>query len=423
MPGLVDGRLSAARRPGGAAGNRGRGFAGVVPNPTFDTTPPDLPKDLKDGGLLIFSKTNGNRDDPAIQASKPRSSHREEAGLARVRHRERGGDERRPAQDFQGHRVEQHKRRYTHRRAARSVQDLARERRRLRRHPRRRRDPSYAWAWYPEALIGAQFTEHSSRQPGTVHIEDRSSPITKGLPENWERTVATSGIRSRRTRARRACTFLRPPTSIPTTRAARRWARITLSCGSHCVGKGRVFFSAIGHPAEAYTDEPLTSCCSRTPSPGPSGRAAVCRVPPRSERPAPGAYVESGPFHEHPIGVDTWSGPRRSPRPSSHGWLRTSRPRLRLDRLPLETVSDVDPARARDVLEAHGLGASACVAMGRIDLIPPDPAVRDTGMQLVRDKSRRPRPSVPTASSVRCTRRSAGRAAQTADEREADICG
>ena len=26
---------------------------------------------------------------------------------------------------------------------------------------------------------------------------------------------------------------------------------------THCVGKGRVFYSAIGHPAASYTDEPL----------------------------------------------------------------------------------------------------------------------------------------------------------------------
>src|SRR5258705_2932307 len=45
-----------------------RGFAGFV-TPVMDTTPPELPKDLKSGGLLVFSKTNGYRDDPSIQAS------------------------------------------------------------------------------------------------------------------------------------------------------------------------------------------------------------------------------------------------------------------------------------------------------------------------------------------------------------------
>ena len=43
--------------------------AGFVPSPHFDTDPPQLPDDLKPGGVLIFSKTNGFRDEPAMQAS------------------------------------------------------------------------------------------------------------------------------------------------------------------------------------------------------------------------------------------------------------------------------------------------------------------------------------------------------------------
>ena len=68
--------------PGAEAG-RGRGGRGFPPpthglgmnavgrvlEPAYDTTPPELPADLKPGGLLIYSKTNGFRDEPAIQAS------------------------------------------------------------------------------------------------------------------------------------------------------------------------------------------------------------------------------------------------------------------------------------------------------------------------------------------------------------------
>ena len=49
--------------------------------PTFDKEPPVIPADLKPGGVLIFSKTNGFRDDAAIQASN--------AALAAIAH-ERG---------------------------------------------------------------------------------------------------------------------------------------------------------------------------------------------------------------------------------------------------------------------------------------------------------------------------------------------
>src|SRR4051794_33566058 len=43
--------------------------AGFVPNPHFDKDPPELPADLKPGGVLIFAKTSGYRDEPAMQAS------------------------------------------------------------------------------------------------------------------------------------------------------------------------------------------------------------------------------------------------------------------------------------------------------------------------------------------------------------------
>jgi hypothetical protein len=52
-----------------------------VSAPTFDKEPPVLPVNLKPGRVLIFSKTNGFRDDGSIQASN--------AALAAIAH-ERG---------------------------------------------------------------------------------------------------------------------------------------------------------------------------------------------------------------------------------------------------------------------------------------------------------------------------------------------
>src|SRR3954462_8315932 len=59
---------------GVSAQQRGRGplggqQAGFVLNASYDSEPPALPADLAPGGVLIFSKTNGYRDEPAIQAS------------------------------------------------------------------------------------------------------------------------------------------------------------------------------------------------------------------------------------------------------------------------------------------------------------------------------------------------------------------
>src|SRR4051812_26632845 len=59
---------------GMAQQGRGRGplggqQAGFVLNPALDTIAPDLPADFKPGGVLIFSKTNGFREEASIQAS------------------------------------------------------------------------------------------------------------------------------------------------------------------------------------------------------------------------------------------------------------------------------------------------------------------------------------------------------------------
>ena len=77
-PGRPPGSPSTGGQEGNAGENRGgRGrsgqlggaAAGFVQNPTVDKTAPELPTDLKSGGVLIFSKTNGFREEAAIQAS------------------------------------------------------------------------------------------------------------------------------------------------------------------------------------------------------------------------------------------------------------------------------------------------------------------------------------------------------------------
>src|SRR6185437_10599634 len=54
---------------GSGRGRGGGGGGGFVANPHFDTEAPVLPADLKSGGILIYSKTNGFREEAAVQAS------------------------------------------------------------------------------------------------------------------------------------------------------------------------------------------------------------------------------------------------------------------------------------------------------------------------------------------------------------------
>jgi D-psicose/D-tagatose/L-ribulose 3-epimerase len=87
------------------------------------------------------------------------------------------------------------------------------------------------------------------------------------------------------------------------------------------------------------------------------------------------------------FGVNTWVWTS----PLSTGELERLAPhvrRLGFDwiEVPLENVSDVDPARGRDILRAHGLGASVCAVMGPDrDLIHADSAIRDNGMKYLRE--------------------------------------
>ena len=51
-------------------------------------------------------------------------------------------------------------------------------------------DPSYAWKWYVDELIGAQFTGHTLNphiQQARLVIEDQEHPATKGLGPTWTR--------------------------------------------------------------------------------------------------------------------------------------------------------------------------------------------------------------------------------------------
>src|SRR2546422_1897964 len=156
-----------------------RGFAGFV-TPVMDSTPPELPKDLKSGGLLIFSKTNGYRDSPSIEASNA-------ALLAIAKKRGWPAFVTENAAIFNADQLKRFKVTVWNNTSGNTHTE-----------PQRAAfktwlenggafvgvhgaggDPKNDWAWYPETLIGAQFTEHSSTQPGTVHIEERKHPILK----------------------------------------------------------------------------------------------------------------------------------------------------------------------------------------------------------------------------------------------------
>ena len=124
-------------------------------------------------------------------------------------------------------------------------------------------DFSYAWDWYVNDLIGTQFIGHPMDpqfQKVTVRIEDKAHPATAGLPETWQRTDEWYSFE----KSPRRTGFTILATLDETTYSPKMnmlWGSKDLHMGkdhpiiwSHCIGKGRVFYSALGHTNESYTE-------------------------------------------------------------------------------------------------------------------------------------------------------------------------
>lgn len=260
--------------PIGAAGGRGgsgrgRGplggaAAGFVSSPIYDKVPPELPADLKPGGILIFSKTNGFREEAGVQAS--------DTALAAIAH-ERGwpyfvtengavmnkeqlakfkvvvwnnnsGDTLTADQREAFKTWVENGGSYvgTHGAGGDPKYD-----------PPNGRSSLADWPWYIETLLGAQFTSHSPQQPGDFHVEDTRSPLTKGLPAVFHRTDEWYA-------------FATNPRSLPgvhilLTADEKSYTPGRSTMGAdhpmawwHCVGKGHVFYSALGHGGMMYAE-------------------------------------------------------------------------------------------------------------------------------------------------------------------------
>ena len=86
------------------------------------------------------------------------------------------------------------------------------------------------------------------------------------------------------------------------------------------------------------------------------------------------------------IGVNTWVWTS----PLTNAELEILAPKVKqmgFDwiEVPLEGLGDMDHQQGREVIRAHGLGVSACAAMGPDrDLIHPEKAIRDSGMEYLR---------------------------------------
>jgi type 1 glutamine amidotransferase/uncharacterized low-complexity protein len=119
-------------------------------------------------------------------------------------------------------------------------------------------DPAYFWDWYADTLIGARFAGHPMSpqfQDAKVRLETPSSPLAKGLPAQW---TMNDEWYSFTTNPRKAGAKILA-TLDENTYAPKGVGGQDLRMGDHpiawskCLGKGRMFYSAIGHRPETYS--------------------------------------------------------------------------------------------------------------------------------------------------------------------------
>lgn len=230
------------------------------PTPVMDHTPPELPE-LEPGAVLVLSKTNGFRDPEQIAAAKHVLT-----------------------QIVDGQEVDVFE---TENAAIVNPQDLARfsaivfnstsgniftqdQRAAFRAWVENGGgvvllhgaggDPEYDWSWWPDVLIGAQFIGHTGRpkqfQVATVEVRDRTHPATSELPAEWNRTDEWYSFnRVPAGNDTRILATLDENSYDPHPERVRMGAPHPI-IWTRCIGRGRVFYSALGHKAETYA-EPL----------------------------------------------------------------------------------------------------------------------------------------------------------------------
>lgn len=228
----------------------------------YDHTPPILPKDLHHPAVLVFSKSNGFRDDPSVNAAaaalKAMAAHEhwslfstENAAVFNAADLKRfdavvwnnvSGDVLTVGQrhDFQAY-IE----------GGGGYAGLHGS----------GGDFFYDWDWYADRLLGARFKSHPMSpqfQAAKLKVDDPNNSLVRGLPAEWTMTDEWYSFQtSPRQNGAHVLITLDESTYQP------RAGKLDLRMGDHpiawtqCVGQGRSFYTAIGHRPESY-NEPNT---------------------------------------------------------------------------------------------------------------------------------------------------------------------
>jgi type 1 glutamine amidotransferase len=124
-------------------------------------------------------------------------------------------------------------------------------------------DSFYAWPWYEDVLIGALFIGHPMGpqfQQAKLVVEDRTHPATRELPESFVHDEEWYSFdRSVRAKGYRVLATVDESTYQPRLRFLGQDKDLRMGADhpvvwSHCVGRGRAFYSALGHQAKSYRE-------------------------------------------------------------------------------------------------------------------------------------------------------------------------
>ena len=115
-------------------------------------------------------------------------------------------------------------------------------------------DPSYEWAWYPERLIGAQFMSHPMKshiQEATLNVEVADHPVMAGLSNKWVRSDEWYNFSAPPSDRSQVLMTIDETTYDPEANAMGGYHPMTWV---HQIGDGRVFYTALGHIPETYSE-------------------------------------------------------------------------------------------------------------------------------------------------------------------------
>lgn len=237
------------------------------PSADHDETPPELPATLARPAVLVFSKTNGFRHEEAIAAGLPVFAALAAERGGSVFTTENGAVHSRPLLDrfdvvvwFQvsGDVLADDQRA--------ALLDWIEDGGAFFGLHGTGGDWSYDWPAHPERLVGAQFIGHPMDpqfQQATVRVEASGHPVMRGLPAAWRRTDEWYSFEeSPRGEGVQVLASLDESTYSPIMKISIYERDLRMGTDhpivwTHCLGRGRVLYSALGHLADAYQDEPL----------------------------------------------------------------------------------------------------------------------------------------------------------------------